>query len=81
MQGTSRQSLELREAVEEVAVRVPGTAGDVVQFLHVPRADAEREHGRARVLQQVGRGARVTAVAEAVGYQEHHLARRFATLL
>lgn len=50
MQGTSRQSLELREAVEEVAVRVPGRAGDVVQLLHVSRAYAEREHDRARVL-------------------------------
>lgn len=81
MQGSSRQSLELREAVEEVAVRVSGMAGDVVQLLHVSRTYAEREHGRARVLQQVGRGSWIAAVAEAVSYQEHHFARRFATLL
>jgi len=81
MQGASRQSLELREAVEEVAVRVSGIAGDVVQLLHVPRAYAKREHDRARVLQQMGRGSWITAVAEAVGYQKHHLARSFATLL
>lgn len=80
MQGAPRQGLEFREAVEEVAVRVSRLAGDVVQLLHVPRANAECEHGRAGVLQQVGRGSRVAAVAEAVGDQEHHLARRFTAL-
>lgn len=81
MQGASRQSLELGEAVEEVAVGVSGVTGDVVQLLHVPRTYTEREHGRACILQQVGRWPRVTTVAEAVGYQEHHLACRFAALL
>lgn len=81
MQGTSRQSLELGEAVEEVAVRVSGRAGDVVQLLDVSRPDAEREHGRASVLQEIGRGSRVTAVAEAVGYQKHHLVRGHAAFL
>lgn len=62
-------------------MRVSRVAGDVVQLLDVSRAYAECKHGRARIFQQVGRGSRVAAVAEAVGDQEHHLAGRFATLL
>jgi len=81
MQSASRQSLELREAVEEVAVRVSGIAGDIVQLLHVSRAYAKREHDCARVLQQMGCWSWITAVAEAVGYQKYHFARSFATLL
>lgn len=81
MQGASRQSLELGETVEEIAMRVSGWTGDVVQLLYVSRTDAEREHGRARVLQEIGGGSRIAAVAEAIGYQKHHLVRLFATLL
>lgn len=62
-------------------MRISRMAGDVVQLLHVPRAYAECEHGRACVLQQVGHRSRITTIAEAVSYQEHYLARRFATLL
>lgn len=81
MEGASRQSLELGEAVEEVAMRVSGRAGDVAELPYVSRTDAEREHGRARVLQEIGGWSRIAAVAEAVGYQKHHFVRRLATLL
>lgn len=81
MQGAPCQSLKLGEAIEKVTVRISRIASDIMQLLHIPRAYTEREHGRARVLQQVGRGTRVTSIAKAVGYQEYHLTRRFTTLL
>jgi len=81
MQSATRQSFELRKTVEEVAVRVSGRAGDVVQFLYVSCTNAERKHRRACIFQKIGRGTRIAAVAEAVGYQKHHLVRRLAPFL
>lgn len=62
-------------------MRVPGWAGDVVQLFYISCTNAEREHGRARILQEISGGSGIAAVAEAVGYQKHHFVRRFATFL
>lgn len=81
MQSATRQGFELRETIEEIAVRVSGRAGDVVQLFHVSRTNTEGEHRRACIFQEIGRGTWIAAVAEAVGYQKYHLVRRLAAFL
>jgi hypothetical protein len=81
MQSASRQSLELRKTIEEVTVRISGSASNVMQFFYISCPDAEGKYRRACILHEIGYRPWITAVAEAIGYQKHYFVRSAAAFL